>query len=327
MSKHLRAQRHPRLTATLHGARPLVFDRADLARDLPGHVRAGSAVRRWGQRLVVVQDDVHALALLDETTGAVAPLALPPGADGRRSFGEALGNKALKMDLEACVVLDDGRLVALGSGSTPQREHIVVVDQDHDVRVVDGRALYAHLRSMTDFSGSELNIEGAVITGRSLRLFQRGNGAPRDGLEPVSAIGDLRLDAFVAWLDGGELPALETVCQVDLGAVAGVPFGFTDATAVPGGRVAFLAGAERSPDTYHDGEVVGCRFGVIDGDDIRVADIVDETGAPTLLKLEGIDWLGKGDDGAWELGVVADMDDPDAAAVLATLRVAGGARP
>jgi len=33
-------------TATLTDVRPLVFEAADVDRDLPGHVRAGSALRR-----------------------------------------------------------------------------------------------------------------------------------------------------------------------------------------------------------------------------------------------------------------------------------------
>lgn len=312
------------MEATLLEARPLLFAAGDVERDLPDHVRAGSALRHWGQRLVVVQDDVNALALLDEARGVVTALALPSGADGRRTFGDSIGNKVLKMDLEACLVLPDGRLVALGSGSTPRREQLIVVDGDYGVRVVPGHDLYAALRARADFSGSELNLEGAVASGRSVLLFQRGNGAPAAGLEPVNATGELELDAFVAWLDGGPTPRLLGVRQVDLGEVAGVRFGFTDATALPDGRVAFLASAENSPDTFRDGEVVGCRFGVIDGDGtLRVADIVDAQGSPTRLKLEGLEWRGQRDDGSWELAVVADMDRPEVPSLLATLRVTG----
>lgn len=320
----LRAESAPQLQATLHEVRPLVFNPVPTSPALPAHVRAGSAVRRWGQRLVVVQDDVHALALLDASAGVVAPLALTPGADGSYVFGEALGNKALKMDLEAAVVLPDGRLVALGSGSTARREHLVVVDERHHVRVVEGHELYAHLRARTDFAGSELNLEGAVVTSGSLRLLQRGNGAAIGGLVAVNALGDLPLDAFTAWLDGGPVPQLSAVWQVDLGRVAGVPFGFTDAAALPDGRIAFLAGAEDSPDTYRDGQVVGCRLGIIDGEDIRLTDIVEEDGALTRLKLEGIDWRGQGQDGSWHFVVVADMDAPDVPALMGSLTVTSG---
>ncbi len=83
----------------------------------------------------------------------------------------------LKMDLEACALLPDGRLIALGSGSTAARERIVVVTPDDGVRVVEGAATYAQLRARGDSSGSELNLEGAVVVDGVLRLFQRGNGA------------------------------------------------------------------------------------------------------------------------------------------------------
>lgn len=299
---------------------PLRFAGADEARDLPGHVRAGSGLRRWGERLVVVQDDVNALALLDERAGTVTPLVLPRGADGRRQFSERRGNKAAKMDLEACVVLPDGRLLAIGSGSTPARDHLVVVDTDHEVRVVDAAPLFEHLRSRRDFAGSELNLEGAVVLRGSLRLFQRGNGAVVDGHAATNAVGDLDLDNFLAWLDRGHAPpCLVSVTRVELGQVRGVPFGFTDATALPDGRIVFLAGAEDSPDTYRDGDVLGARVGLLDGGRITLAQIVDAAGRPTSLKLEGVDFVTFTSSGGIELIVVADLDDPDEPAVMASL--------
>ncbi len=103
----------------------------------------------------------------------------------------------------------------------------------------------------------------------------------------------------------------------------GVGFGFTDATVLPDGRVAFLACAEDSPDTSRDGAVLGCRFGVIDGDAVRVVDILDAAGTPTRLELEGIDHVEEVA-GGWEFAVVADQDDPDAPALLGRLRVTTG---
>jgi hypothetical protein len=306
--------------ARLGAPRPLSFAGADEARDLPAHVRAGSGLCRWGERLVVAQDDVNALALLDERTGIVAPLVLPADADGRRQFSERRGNKAAKMDLEACVVLPDGRLLAIGSGSTPARENMVVVDPDHHVRVVDGGALFEHLRAQRDFAGSELNIEGAVVVSGRLRLFQRGNGAVVDGRPATNAVGDLELGDFLRWLDGdGAPPRLSSVMRVDLGQVGGVPFGFTDATTLPDGSVVFLAGAEDSPDTYRDGDVLGARVGLLDAGRLVLTEILDATGEPTTLKLEGVDFVGLTSRGGLELMVVADMDDPDVPALIASL--------
>ena len=110
--------------ATLHDLVPLRY--ASRGGDgLPEHVRAASALRRFANRLVIVQDDVNALAVRD-ASGAVRSVLLPAHASGRRVFDDTLGNKLDKLDLEACVTLPDGRLVAFGSGSTPQREQLVV---------------------------------------------------------------------------------------------------------------------------------------------------------------------------------------------------------
>ncbi|HLT39150.1 MAG TPA: hypothetical protein VK034_22855, partial [Enhygromyxa sp.] len=276
--------------------------------------------------IVITQDDVNALALLDERSGRLEPLLLPRGADGRRSFGEATGNKALKLDLEACVTVPDGRLIAFGSGSKPARERIVVVEADRRVTVVEAQALYSMLASASEFAGSELNLEGAIVVDDALRLFQRGNGAPRGELLPVDAIGDLSLEKFLAWLDGGPLPRLERVRRFELGRIDGVRLGFCDAALLPDGRVAFVAGAEDSPDTYRDGIVVGCRFGIIDGDDVRTADVIDAEGTPSRLKLEGLELRSFTAD-AWEFDVVVDMDDPDTPTRIGILRVTAVAEP
>jgi hypothetical protein len=307
--------------ARLGPAAPLRFAAAEPALDLPGHVRAGSGLRRWAGRLAVVQDDVNALALLDEGSGRVTPLVLPAGPGGQRQFSERRGNKAAKLDLEACVVLPDGRLLALGSGSTAARERLVLVDLEQHVRWIAGGPLYAGLRARAEFAGSELNVEGAAVVGQRLRLFQRGNGANADGRAPVNAVGDLELSQLVRWLDGGgPVPTLVDVQVVPLGEVAGVPFGFTDAAALADGRVVFLAGAEDSPDTYRDGAVLGARVGLLDGASVVMADVVEPDGRPTALKLEGVEVVAASAATGIDLWVVADMDDPEVPAVIAPLR-------
>ena len=326
MTALITAQRAEALTAVLEGEPSLRYSPTAVRPELPAHLRAGSAIRRWAGRLVVVQDDVHALGFLDEQTGDITALLLPPGADGSYVFGDDLGNKALKMDLEACITLPDGRLVALGSGSTAARERVVIVDPSGDVRLLNAQALYAALHARPDFTGSELNIEGATVVDHELLLFQRGNGAPRDGLLPVNAVGRMDLAAFVGFLDGGPAPVLRDVSQVDLGQARGVPFGFTDACTLPDGRVAFLAGAEDSPDTYRDGQVVGCRFGLLDGAAGTYTDVLAADGSPSLLKLEGIDFVTEHADGTLEFGVVGDVGSPQVPALRASLRVRGAAR-
>ena len=310
------------LSATLGKPRPLVYDHgAHPLEDLPAHVRAASSIRRQGSRLVILQDDVSALAVLDPSTGSTYPILLPAGPDGARVFDDTRGNKKFKMDLEACVVLPDSRLVAFGSGSSPQREKIVTVAPGKGAMAqqMSGEDLYAGLRAHSDPRGARLNIEGAVVQGEWLRLLQRGNG--KRGFEPWNAILDVALDKFLGWLDGRHpFPPVRRIFEVHLGALAGVPFGFTDAAVTDDGRVAFLACAEDTEDALIDGPVTGCRFGWLGADDqsVVVAPVVDGEGKPTHLKLEGIEAR---TGGGTMFDVVADMDRGDEPAQIAELAV------
>lgn len=310
-----RAQHQDAPRAALATMTPLLYAAgADVASDRPAHVRATSAVRRFAGGLIMAQDDANFLALR-AADGTITALPLPPDSKGKRLFSEALGNKAEKMDLEAALVLPDGRLVAFGSGSKPARKRLVVVTPSLDSRVVDAAALYDALDARKDFVGAEMNIEGAVHINGTLRLFQRGNAAVVEGRAGLDATIDIKLDAFVAWLDGkGALPALGATRRYDLGALGGVRLTFTDAVALPDGRVAFLAAAEASPDTYRDGAVTGCRVGIIDGDAVVTYDLTHNDDGMCHLKLEGIELLDASPAGL-RFYVVADVDDTEAPAL------------
>jgi hypothetical protein len=108
---HKTATLDPRLHAILKDVVPLAYaDGASLAEDRPGHIRAASALRRRGARLVIVQDDVNLIGLWGDEQG-VAPILLPLGPGGLRQFDDGRGNKHSKMDLEACVTLPGGRVL------------------------------------------------------------------------------------------------------------------------------------------------------------------------------------------------------------------------
>lgn len=317
------AARDPSMRAALGELTQLFYAAgADAAADQPAHVRAASGVRRWGSRLVMVQDDTLVLALRDDA-GVVSPLLLPTGPDGLRVHDTVRGTKRDKLDLEACVTLPDGRFVGFGSGSTQRRERLVVVSEGEAPRMVDASAMYAALRAASEFCGSELNVEGAVIVDGALRLFQRGNGAAAGGALPAHASAELSLRPWLDWLDrGAPLPALSNITRYALGQVQGVAYGFTDAAVLPDGRVAFLAAAEDSEDTYQDGAVLGCIFGVIEGERVRTCEITVE-GASRCPKLEGIEVL-PNEGETLRFAVVADVDAPQVPALYGVLRVNGG---
>ena len=294
--------------AALDELEPLHYERA--ADGLPSHVRAASALRRFDNRLVVVQDDVLALAARDGS-GSVEPVLLPRHPSGRRVFDDTLGNKREKLDLEACVTLPDGSLVAFGSGSSPVRERLVVWNGRDAPVVVAAPSLYRDVRAAVARGGARLNIEGAVVRGTRLLLMHRGNDA-----RGASAIAELDRDDFAAWLaNGSRSPRVARVTTVDLGDIGGVPFGFTDAVALDDERVVVLACAEDTPSAVSDGPVLGCRVGLLDAEGIVTADVHDAAGR-TLLKLEGIERRPRS---SIEFDVVADMDRPSAPAQIGRL--------
>ncbi|MBL8680646.1 MAG: hypothetical protein JNK05_15820 [Myxococcales bacterium] len=297
-------------------------DGALAAEDLPAHVRAGSAMAVTARRIAVVQDDTNAIAIIDRASGAVSSLLLPRGEGGARMFGEDRGNKQHKLDLEACVyVADRGMLLAFGSGSKPARERVVVVsnlDGDPTAKVCDATALYRAFKSDVRFAGSELNVEGVARVGERLRFFQRGNGAVRDGVEPVDATADVSIDRVLAALDDASATvALEHVKRFSLGAMGGVRLTFTDAWSDGDEPVWFLAAAEDSPDTYRDGVVAGSAIGWIDGaGDGYWCAIEAEDGGPFRDKAEGLALDPARPDRAW---IVVDKDDTTAPCELCEL--------
>jgi len=321
----------PALTARVVRSLPLLYAKgADPALDRPAHVRSASGLVRVDGQIAVIQDDANFIALIDPATGLARPVTLPAGEGGLRQFDDVRGNKRYKLDLESCVTIGDPSggemLVAFGSGSTPMREKVVIVrrvaSDEPEVRVVDASALYAVLRANPDFAGSEMNIEGAVAAAGGLRLFNRGNGAPADGLLPVNATCDLDLAAFLAYVDDSAAarpPSPRNVAQFDLGAIDGFPLTFTDA-AVFGGAILFAAAAEASPDATHDGPVAGCAIGILRDGDARYAVVQNADGSRYPGKIEGI--LPEGNDPARLLAVI-DRDDPAAPSELLELVLGG----
>ena len=303
-----------RRAATLDELVPLTYERA--VDGLPPHVRAASALRRFDGRLVIVQDDVNAFAVRGDD-GGVRAVVLPPHASGRRVFDDTLGNKHEKLDLEACVTFPDGRLVAFGSGSLPARERLVVWDGRRSPAVIAASAWYRDLRAAVTEGDARLNIEGAAVSGNTLKLFHRGND--RRGADPaaLNAVAEIELAALEEWLRGGaQSPRIARVTKVALGHDRGVPFGFTDAVALDDERIVVLACAEDSACAISDGDVLGCRVGLLDEQGLCLADICDTTGKRTTLKLEGIE---RRAGSSTEFDVVVDVDRPAAPALLGRL--------
>ncbi|MBT9595296.1 MAG: hypothetical protein IV094_04920 [Vitreoscilla sp.] len=275
------------------------------------HLSAASGLARVGDRLFVVADDEHHLAMFD--LSGQEPGRLVQIFEGELPLRHK-ARKTAKPDCEALLRLPafgdypNGALMAMGSGSRPSRHRgaLLALDASGDIqgpaRTLDLTPLLAPLHD--EFS--DLNIEGAFVQGDTLCLLQRGNG--------VSAI-NARID--LSWLDlqrwfaaVGPAPGPESITRFELGAIDGVPLSFTDGAALAGGGWVFSAAAEDTSDTYNDGRCVGSMIGLVDArGTIRTLERLSLT-----CKVEGITAAAMGD--TIDLLLVTDADDRRQPALL-----------
>lgn len=293
-SRRLIARRDPRLSAKITSSFPLRVS----ARTF---VRAGSALVRVGNRLLVIQDDAWQAWWIEPRRRALQPLLLK--GSGRRK------PKRKKPDFETAFALADGRIWVLGSGSTPRRRRIALIQPGRRecVSVHDAAPLYRALESAL---GMPPNIEGAVPMQGRLRLFHRGPGRARQ----ANAMLEVPLDALT-----GAVPRVLLVRQCDLGTVAGLNFGFTDAVALDARRILYLAAAENTPDGIADGAVAGAALGVLERNSASWTPLLEADGRRSVRKIEGVA-LSPGRRGGY---LLTDPDDPARAAELVSFSLTG----
>lgn len=269
-----------------------------------GHefLSAASGLVVSGERLRVIGDDAHHLALF--ALGDPAPGKLLRLMEGDLP-GDAAQRKKVKPDFEILVALPatgGERLLALGSGSTPERMRGVIVDlpacEDAPrVRPVDLEPLFAALGPLV----SEINVEGAVLSGDRLLLFNRGNMR-----SPASHVLDVPLAAV---LNGGPVDAAPRA-ELALPEAGGVPLAVTDACALDDGHILLSAVAEATLDSYADGALMGAAIVELDGQFNLLG--VDPLDPP--VKVEGLAARAT-EDGVYLL-CVTDADDPACAGGL-----------
>ncbi|MGH8436800.1 MAG: DUF6929 family protein [Pseudomonas sp.] len=274
-------------------ARPLILRRLANLR-----LSAASALVCEGQSLWLVADDTLSLQRYSLTGDLLAELALLPG----ELPEDPKLRKKLKADFEALLLLPEGALLALGSGSTPRRRRGCLI-QAGVVRVIDLSPLYLKLAEHFQ----EPNLEGAVVYGGQLLLAQRGNGAGGE-----NALVFLDLQQALDDLGNGQLSAaaLLRILPLQLVELDGVALSLTDLCVDPAGRLCFSAAAEATRSSYLDGACVGSVLGRFDQD----FNIVRLARLEPPVKIEGLAFQADG-----RLLLVADADDPTIAAPLYAL--------
>jgi hypothetical protein len=288
----------------------------------PSHVSAASGLVRGRHRLYVVADDENHL-------GVFPARGKRPGTLARIARGKlplpAGKRKRSKRDFESIARLPafpgypEGALLALGSCSKPNRckGALVRLDAQGGIGATRTALDLSSLRGTLEERLGGVNIEGALVLGGALVLLQRGNKGPGRNAS-VHLDLDRVLRALARRRELGAEAILD-IRDVDLGSIAGVPLGFSDGTALPGGRIAFTAIAEDTGDSYHDGACRGAALGVLGRDGgVELLKPLDP-----CYKVEGIEaWT---DGGVLHALLVSDADDPDVPASL--LRCAVSLRP
>jgi hypothetical protein len=213
--------------------------------------------------------------------------------------------KKEKPDIEAIVKLPasskqpHGALLVLGSGSRANRQRgaILTLDASGGIagspRVVDISSLYAALHSEFD----ELNIEGAAVIGNEMLLLQRGNKG-----DNRNALVRFALDPYIDAISAAGRADIVCIDQFDLGEIAGIPLSFTDAAALPDGRLLFVAAAEDTGNAYDDGRCAGAAAGIIKGSTLQRLEPFERP-----CKIEGVH--AHVDGGIIRLLLVTDADD------------------
>ncbi len=262
---------------------------------------ASGLVCRHGRVFVVGDDALHL---------GVFASSHRPGHWHRLLAGElptdVAARKRAKPDFEVLMPWPKG-LLALGSGSLPQRQQAVFVPLH---RGEPGRAqafslapLYERLQAAL----GPLNIEGAVQLGSHCLLLQRGNAGQ-------SGNGVVRLARSVLAGCQSHQPALRARwlwVPMALGHLDGVPLGLTDGCAIDAQHWLFTAAAEDTADAVADGPCRGSILGLADAQ----CRVLRRWRLPPGLKVEGVDarrWA----DGRITLVMVTDADDPLRPALL-----------
>ena len=166
--------------------------------------------------------------------------------------------KKEKPDFEA-ITLFENQFYILGSGSTENRNLMVTINtaDKAPIATTDLGDLYGDMQRFSKIKPEDFNIEGAIYNGNRWYLFNRGNvSSNKNTLFTIE--GKNLADELGMLSNEYQLPKIN-----------GVRASFTDVQLV-GTKIYFLATAENTSSTYHDGEVLGSLIGCIDSKSLKI---------------------------------------------------------
>jgi hypothetical protein len=292
------------MNLTLHPLRRLGVDPASHPRR-QSHLSSASGLVCTHGRAYVIADDEQHLGVFDglQSPGRLVRLLEGELPNDKKDRKRAKADFEVLLALPASAARPHGALLALGSGSRPNRERGVVMALGaHGAPVGPATTLdlapwYASLHRRFD----ELNIEGGLHVGDCLLLLQRGHQGAA-----VNASVHFDFGEVMDWIDGRRAMPPDPVAEhrFALGDAGGVPFCFTDGASLPDGRWLFTAVAEATDDAYADGPCAAAAVGLVD----REGRLQSMRTLSPPHKVEGL--AARLANGAIELCLVSDADDP-----------------
>jgi hypothetical protein len=180
--------------------------------------------------------------------------------------------KKQKPDYETLFLLPsnsgtDSKLIALGSGSSPKRNHGTLVNLDTTGGWIGSPLAFDLLPIYSELKRElgDLNIEGGFVAQHAnlgqtqLVLINRavaGKSANAAVYFPISVLHDAINGEY-------KMTKPLDICEFDIGELDGIGLGFTDATPLEDGGWLFSAAAEDRSDSYNDGICTGSVIGQV----------------------------------------------------------------
>lgn len=167
-------------------------------------------------------------------------------------------SKKDKADFESLTAFQDS-IYIFGSGSSPKRNGMITFDVNQKKKIATNNLgnLYAVMQNFASIKPEDFNLEGSIYDGENWYFFNRGNGpGNRNTLFSVQA--KKLNEEFRLLSNDYKLPKIK-----------GVRTSFTDGVLVEN-KLYFLATAENTQSTYHDGEVLGSIIGRIDLETMKI---------------------------------------------------------
>jgi len=194
-------------------------------------------------------------------------------------------------------------LFAFGSGSvSPQRDLLLLINAANPA--VQQRfvltALYRHMMKITGIRPEQWNLEGAVITGDTLLLMNRGD----------NRIMELSLSGLLRFLHDGSLPEIAHY-TIDLPQQEGFFPRMSGGCVLGGDEILFCASIEDTPNWYTDGPVIGSGIGIFDRRERKLKFfemIRRKDGSAAAEKVESVELLPGKETGMRKLLAVIDDD-------------------